>query len=115
MPSYDGATLAAEGSVAVVSVNYRLGALGYAPVAGQANVGVLDQLLALRWVSDNIAGFGGDPEQVAIFGESAGAGSVLHLLASPRSKGRSRAVSGTPTNPPTRTPRCPRPLTRATG
>jgi para-nitrobenzyl esterase len=103
-PAYDCAALAAEGEVVVVSANYRLGALGYAPVAGQCNVGVLDQLHALRWVADNIAGFGGDPEQVTIFGESAGAGSVLHLLASPRSAGlvrRAIAQSGATTLTPT--------------
>jgi para-nitrobenzyl esterase len=97
MATYDGATLAAEGDVVVVSANYRLGALGYAPVAGHANLGVLDQIHALLWVRDNISEFGGDPEQVTIFGESAGAGSVLHVLASPRSAGlvhRAIAQSG---------------------
>jgi len=97
MPSYDGATLAAEAGVVVVSANYRVGALGFVPVAGQANVGLLDQLLALTWVGDNIAAFGGDPSRVTVFGESAGAGSVLHLLASPRSDGlirRAIAQSG---------------------
>ncbi len=102
-PAYDCAALAAEGDVVVVSANYRLGALGYAPVAGQSNVAVLDQLHALRWVADNIAGFGGDPERVTIFGESAGGGSVLHLLASPRAGGlvrRAIAQSGaTPFTP----------------
>ncbi len=97
MPSYDGATLAAEAGVVVVSANYRVGALGFSPVAGQANVGLLDQMLALAWVRDNIAAFGGDPTRVTVFGESAGAGSVLHLLASPRSDGlirRAIAQSG---------------------
>jgi para-nitrobenzyl esterase len=97
MPLYGGATLAGEQRVVVVSANYRLGALGYAPLAGVTNVGVLDQFAALEWVRDNIASFGGDPSQVTIFGESAGAGSVLHLLASPRSHGlvrRAIAQSG---------------------
>ncbi len=104
MPSYDGALLAAEGDVVVVSANYRLGALGYAPVAGYANLGVLDQIHALRWVADNIEGFGGDPDRVTIFGESAGAGSVLHILASPRSHGlvhTAIAQSGATTLTPT--------------
>jgi carboxylesterase type B len=104
MPSYDGATLAAEGDVVVVSANYRLGVLGYVPVAGHANIGVLDQIAALQWVRDNIDGFGGDPGQVTIFGESAGAGSVLHVLASPRSAGlvhRAIAQSGATTLTPT--------------
>jgi para-nitrobenzyl esterase len=103
-PAYDCAALAAEGEVVVVSANYRLGALGYAPVAGQCNVGLLDQLQALRWVADNIAAFGGDPDQVTIFGESAGGGSVLHLLASPPSAGlvrRAIAQSGATTLTPT--------------
>src|SRR5579862_5724883 len=97
MPLYDGARLAGEHDVVVVSANYRLGALGYAPVADHFNVGVLDQLAALGWVRDNIDGFGGDPGRVTVFGESAGAGSVLHLLASPRSTGlvhRAIAQSG---------------------
>jgi para-nitrobenzyl esterase len=87
MPLYDGARLAAEHDVVVVSANYRLGALGYAPVAGHLNVGVLDQLAALRWVQDHISSFGGDPAQVTIFGESAGAGSVLHVAVSPLARG----------------------------
>ncbi len=97
MSSYDGATLAAENDVVVVSANYRVGALGFSPIAGQANVGLLDQLLALAWIRDNIPAFGGDPARVTVFGESAGAGSVLHLLASPRSDGlipRAIAQSG---------------------
>jgi para-nitrobenzyl esterase len=104
MPLYDGARLAAEQGVVVVSTNYRLGALGYAPVAGFTNVGVLDQLAALAWVRDNIARFGGDPGRVTIFGESAGAGSVLHLLASPRAAGlvhRAIAQSGATNFTPT--------------
>jgi para-nitrobenzyl esterase len=103
MPLYDCSRLAAEHGMVVVSANYRLGALGYAPVAGYTNVGVLDQLEALAWVRDNITAFGGDPSRVTIFGESAGAGSVLHLLASPRSRGlvrRAIAQSGATTFTP---------------
>ena len=103
-PAYDCAALAAEGDIVVVSANYRLGALGYAPVAGHCNIGVLDQLQALRWIADNIVGFGGDPEQVTTFGESAGGGSVLHLLTSPRSAGlvrRAIVQSGATTLTPT--------------
>src|SRR4051812_20905989 len=81
-PSYDGARLAAAGDVVVVSIAYRLGALGYAPV-GDSNCGLRDQLLALEWVHDHISAFGGDPQNVTVFGESAGGGSTLHLLASP--------------------------------
>jgi len=97
MPLYDGARLAAEQGIVVVSANYRLGALGYAPVAGRTNVAVLDQIAALQWVHDEIDAFGGDPAQVTIFGESAGAGSVLHLVGSPLSRGlvrRAIAQSG---------------------
>jgi para-nitrobenzyl esterase len=72
-----------------VSLNYRLGALGW--LSGldgvTANCGLLDQLLALEWVRDNIAALGGDPGNVTVFGESAGAGSVIHLLTSPRAAG----------------------------
>jgi para-nitrobenzyl esterase len=93
-PSYDGAALATDGDVVVVSVNYRLGALGFVPVAGHHNLGLLDQILALAWVRDNIEAFGGDPERVTVFGESAGGGSVLHLLASPPARGLfRRAIS----------------------
>jgi len=87
MPTYEGARLAAEGDVVVVSANYRLGVLGFTPVGGTANLGLLDQVLALTWVRDNIDGFGGDPGEVTVFGESAGGGSVLHLLGSPRAQG----------------------------
>jgi len=83
---YDGKRLAASGKVIVVGINYRLGPLGaFAhPALGQGdgNFGLLDQQAALRWVKSNIAAFGGDPENVTIFGESAGAMSVcLHLVA----------------------------------
>ncbi|MFN2537907.1 MAG: carboxylesterase/lipase family protein [Mycobacteriales bacterium] len=84
LPAYDGLLLATEQRVVVVSVNYRLGALGWLPgVPGVTpNCGQLDQVLALEWVRDNIGAFGGDPDCVTIFGESAGAGSVIHLMAS---------------------------------
>jgi para-nitrobenzyl esterase len=90
LPTYDGARLAAREDVVVVSCNYRLGALGFLVVDhldAQANCGLLDQVAALEWVRDNIAAFGGDPGRVAVFGESAGAGSVLSLLSTTRSEG----------------------------
>ncbi|MHB8664795.1 MAG: carboxylesterase/lipase family protein [Acidimicrobiales bacterium] len=87
IPSYDCARLAAEHDIVVVSANYRLGALGFAPIAGTSNLGLLDQLLALEWVRDNIDGFGGAPDAVTVFGESAGAGAILHLLAAPAASG----------------------------
>lgn len=91
-PLYDGARLAQEANVTVVSLNYRLGALGWlaseaiaiedgAPGAG--NYGLMDQLLALRFVKDNIRAFGGDDENITIFGESAGAISVCAILGVP--------------------------------
>ncbi|MCW2996086.1 MAG: hypothetical protein JWQ18_3581, partial [Conexibacter sp.] len=81
---YDGARLAAAGPMVVVSINYRLGSLGWLahPEIG-ANAGRLDQLAALRWVKDNISGFGGDPERVTLAGQSAGALSVMGLLVAP--------------------------------
>ena len=103
-PLYDGAALARRGDVVVVTVNYRLGALGFLAhpdLAGDdgtsGNWGLLDQIEALRWVRANAAAFGGDPDNVTIFGESAGAVSVLLLCASPRTDGlihRAAAQSG---------------------
>ena len=84
-PTIEGARLAARGLV-VVTAAYRLGALGYLGV-GAPNCGLLDQECALGWVRDHIAAFGGDPANVTVAGESAGGGSVLHLLAAPRTEG----------------------------
>ena len=94
IPWYDGTNLATR-DVVVVSCNYRLGALGFlhlADIAGSAlsgsgNVGLLDQIAALRWVQDNIAAFGGDPGNVTIFGESAGGMSVATLLGTSSARG----------------------------
>ena len=87
---YDGEALARSG-VVLVSINYRLGALGFlahpaltAESGVSGNYGLHDQIAALRWVRDNIAAFGGDPNQVTIFGESAGAMSVCYLTATPK-------------------------------
>ncbi|HEX6393589.1 MAG TPA: carboxylesterase family protein [Acidimicrobiales bacterium] len=90
LETYDPSLLVAEQQVVAVSANYRLGALGFlsaGPELTDSNCGLLDQLLALRWVQDHVAAFGGDPDRVTVFGESAGAGAALHLLASPLSKG----------------------------
>jgi para-nitrobenzyl esterase len=99
---FDGTRFAAEHDVVVVTLNYRLGVLGFAWLEdyeeGAGNLGIRDQIAALAWVRDNIARFGGDPTRVGIVGESAGGGSVLSLLASPLAVGLfSRAVveSGT--------------------
>ncbi len=83
----DGARLALRGNVVIVSANYRLGALGFSYIPGKtANVGLLDQIAALKWVKDNIKAFGGDPNNVTIFGESAGSVSVCTLMAMPAAK-----------------------------
>jgi para-nitrobenzyl esterase len=85
MPITDPAALVAEQRVVVVSVTYRLGLFGFLGGSRDrpANLGLLDQLEALRWVQRNIAAFGGDPGQVTAFGESAGGDAVAHLMATP--------------------------------
>ena len=105
MKVYDGSNLATKG-VVVVTINYRLGPLGFlahpaltaeSPDGSSGNYGLLDQIAALRWVRTNIAGFGGDPQNVTVFGESAGAISILALLVSPLAEGlfdRAIAQSG---------------------
>ncbi len=98
---YDGQSFAVSHEVVVVSVNYRLGVFGYlahpalsAEGSPSGNQGLLDQRLALEWVRDNIAAFGGDPHNVTIFGESAGARNVCFQVVSPGSKGLfHRAIS----------------------
>ncbi len=92
---YDGSVLARRGDVVLVTVNYRLGPLGYLRLAdvtdgkipSSGSEGMLDQVAALEWVRDNIAEFGGDPGNVTIFGESAGGMSVGTLLAMPAARG----------------------------
>lgn len=87
LASYDGRNFARDG-VVCVAFNWRVGADGFLCLGdGIANVGLLDQIAALQWVHDNIAGFGGDPDNVTIFGESAGAMSISTLLAVPRAQG----------------------------
>ena len=85
--TYDGSRFARDG-VVCVTINYRVGPEGFLYLAdGDANLGLLDQVAALEWVRENIAAFGGDPGNVTIFGESAGAMSVGTLLAVPRAQG----------------------------
>jgi para-nitrobenzyl esterase len=84
VPDYDGSRFARDG-VVCVTINYRLGADGFLSLGdGIANLGLLDQVAALVWVQENIAAFGGDPQNVTIFGESAGGISVATLLSMPR-------------------------------
>jgi para-nitrobenzyl esterase len=92
-PYYDGSAFARRGII-LVTINYRLGHLGFFahPALGDAggnliNYGLLDQIAALKWVQANIAAYGGDPAQVTVFGESAGGGAVLNLLAAPSARG----------------------------
>jgi len=91
-PLYDGSHLVRRGDVVVVTLNHRLAALGYAYLAqlgGPAesgNVGNLDIVLALQWVRDNIAGFGGDPSRVMLFGQSGGGAKVVTLMAMPEAR-----------------------------
>jgi para-nitrobenzyl esterase len=95
MPVFDGARLARRGDVVVVTIQYRLGALGYLVVpellergeAG-ANFGLLDQIAALAWVGEHAERLGGDPDNVTVFGESAGAMSIGALLGAPAARGR---------------------------
>lgn len=93
-PLYDATSMVAAGDVIVVTVNYRLGALGFLDLTGavpdggfDGNLALKDVLLALRWVQRNIGAFGGDPERVTVFGESAGGGLVTTLLAVPSARG----------------------------
>ncbi len=93
-PSYDPTGLVARANVVVVTLNYRLGALGFlylgargaSRLGATANVGLLDQIEALAWVRDNAASFGGDPGNVTIFGESSGGRSVATLLGTPAAR-----------------------------
>ena len=91
---YDGSILAEQGDVVVVAINYRLGMLGFLDLsgyrdefAGSASNGIRDQIEALRWVHDNIDDFGGDKDNVTIFGESAGGQSVMAIMAAPSAEG----------------------------
>lgn len=84
----DGTHLARRGNVIIVSINYRLGSLGFLYIPGKtANVGLLDAIEALKWVRENIEAFGGDPNNVTLFGESAGAVAVCTLMVMPAAKG----------------------------
>ncbi|MBX7434045.1 carboxylesterase/lipase family protein [Mycobacterium sp. Y57] len=102
---YNGSRLAANGDVVVVNITYRIGVFGGLELGDLGagfddNLALRDQIEALRWVRDNIASFGGDPDQVTVFGESAGGTSVLALLASPAARGLfHRAIAQSPALP----------------
>ncbi|HEY1361034.1 MAG TPA: carboxylesterase/lipase family protein [Xanthobacteraceae bacterium] len=89
LPWYSGERFAANGDLVAVSINYRLGALGFLclPGVSEGNLGLLDQLAALRFVRDNIAAFGGDPDKVTLAGQSAGAASIAILMTLPQAAG----------------------------
>ncbi|MGB4777393.1 carboxylesterase/lipase family protein, partial [Microbacterium sp.] len=96
LPLYDGEALASRGDVITVTINYRLGVLGFlshpeltaeSEHGASGNYGILDQLAALQWVRDNIAAFGGDPDRITLAGESAGGESVCTIGATPLAKG----------------------------
>jgi para-nitrobenzyl esterase len=92
----DGVAFARSHGLVVVTFNYRLGALGFLDVEGETPTGALglhDQIAALRWTHENIANFGGDPQQITVYGLSAGGKSVTNLLASPLTKGMIRRAA----------------------
>jgi para-nitrobenzyl esterase len=103
LPLYDGEALASSGEVIVVTINYRLGVLGFlshpelaaeSEHGASGNYGILDQIAALDWVRQNIASFGGDPDRVTVAGESAGGESVCLLGATPLAKGLVDGIIG---------------------
>ena len=102
---YNGSRLAANGNVVVVNITYRIGVFGGFELSDLGdgfddNLALRDQLAALRWIQQNIAAFGGDPDRVTVFGESAGGTSVLALLASPAADGLfRRAIAQSPALP----------------
>lgn len=94
LPSYDGQNLSKKGDVVVVSINHRLNVLGFLDLSAygekyghSANNSILDLVFALEWVRDNISNFGGDPDNITIFGQSGGGAKVNTLMAMPSAKG----------------------------
>ncbi len=110
LPAYDGASLALSGDIVVVTLNHRLNILGFLDLSAfgekysmSGNLGILDIIMALEWVRDNIEKFGGDPGNVMVFGESAGAVNTSLLLTVPAAKGlfhRAGIQSGSPVASP---------------
>ncbi|BFZ64266.1 hypothetical protein YB2330_005407 [Saitoella coloradoensis] len=94
-PTFDGGNMASRGDVVLVTINYRLSTLGFLSVPGTnitGNYGIADQIAALDWVREHIKAFGGDPERITIFGQSAGAASVRALMGSPKAIGKYAAA-----------------------
>ena len=94
-PTFDGGSLVSRGDVVVITINYRLGTLGFLALddgVTNGNFGLADQITALEWVQQHIKDFGGDPSKITIFGQSAGAASVRALLASPKAIGKYAAA-----------------------
>lgn len=94
-PTFDGGSLVSRGDVVVITINYRLGTLGFLALddgVTNGNFGLADQITALDWVHQHIKDFGGDPSRITIFGQSAGAASVRALLASPKAIGKYAAA-----------------------
>ena len=94
-PTFDGGSIASRGDVVMVACNYRLGAFGFLALddgVTKGNYGLGDAINALDWVRRNIQDFGGDPERITIFGQSAGAASVRAIMASPKAKGKFKAA-----------------------
>ena len=94
LPSYDGENLSKKGNIVLVSINHRLNVLGFLDLAAygekyrqSANVGMIDIVAALQWIKNNISQFGGDPDNVTIFGQSGGGGKVITLMNAPSAKG----------------------------
>jgi carboxylesterase type B len=90
-PTFDGGNIASRGDVVIVAINYRLSTLGFLALddgVTKGSFGFADQINALDWVQNNIQDFGGDPNRITIFGQSAGAASVRAMLASPKSIGK---------------------------
>lgn len=93
--TFDGGNMASRGDIILVTINYRLSTIGFLAMDDgetNGNFGIADQIMALDWVRENIAGFGGDPDRITIFGQSAGAGSVRALLGSPKAIGKFAAA-----------------------
>jgi len=93
-PAYDGANISKRGDIVFASINYRVGMLGFlyledfgTEYQGSGSNGIRDEILALRWLKNNIARFGGDPENITIMGESAGGANVLTLIGLPEARG----------------------------